>query len=119
MTELAPEMTFEEDRLRNIGPATIRPRRELARRVSGGIEVTLYWSPHDNSTSIEVWQSATERTLHCAVAREAALDAFHHPFAYLRSDEQTSAGAVRVESDGVLFFPVIGVDPNEGASRDE
>ena len=62
MTELAPEMTFEEDRLRNIGPATIRPRRELARRVSGGIEVTLYWSPHDNSTSIEVWQSAIERS---------------------------------------------------------
>jgi len=117
--ELSAETILEEDAPGDTWPGIIRPRRELARRMSGGIEVTLYWSAHDNNTSIEVWQSATERTLHCAVAREAALDAFHHPFAYLRSDEQTSAGAARVESDGVLFFPVIGVDPNEGASRDE
>jgi hypothetical protein len=35
-------------------------RRELARRVSSGIEVTLYWSVPDNSTSMEVWQPSTE-----------------------------------------------------------
>ena len=64
--------------------ATIRhPRRELARRVSGGIEVTLYWSARDNSTSIEVWQPASEERLAFFVAGEHALDAFYHPFAHL------------------------------------
>ena len=77
------EMTLEEEVLRNIWPASVRPRRELAHRVSGGIEVTLYWSPHDNSTSVEVWQSASEELLKFTVAREEALEAFYHPFAHL------------------------------------
>jgi hypothetical protein len=58
------------------------PRRELARRLSGGLEVTLYWSAHDDSTSIEVRQP-DEEPLTFAIARERALDAFYHPFAYL------------------------------------
>jgi hypothetical protein len=58
-------------------------RRELARRLNGGIEVALYWNPHDDSTSIEVWQPATEETLIFAVARDRALDAFYHPFSHL------------------------------------
>ena len=64
-------------------PAICHPRRELARRVSGGIEVTLYWCAADNSTSIELRQRASEERLVFAVAREHALDAFHHPFAHL------------------------------------
>ncbi len=59
----------------------VQPRRELARRVSGGIEIALYWSAHDNSTSVEVRQR--DETLLFAVARERALDAFYHPFAHL------------------------------------
>jgi hypothetical protein len=59
------------------------PRRELAYRVSGGIEVTLYWSADDNSTSVEVWQPGSGETLLFAVARECALEAFYHPFAHL------------------------------------
>ena len=59
------------------------PRQELARRVSGGIEVTLYWSAHDNSTSVEIWQPESEETLTFAVGGEEALDAFYHPFAHL------------------------------------
>ena len=73
MTELATETTEE----------MIHPRLELDHRAGGGIEVTLYWSAHDNSTSIEVWQSASEETLVFDVAPEQALDAFHHPFAHL------------------------------------
>lgn len=57
-------------------------RRELAHRVSGGMEVTLYWSASDNSTHIEVWQPSTDESLAFAVAREQALDAFYHPFAH-------------------------------------
>ena len=59
------------------------PRRELARRVSSGIEVTLYWSAVDNSTFIEVWQPASEETFAYPVAGDRALDAFYHPFAHL------------------------------------
>ncbi len=72
--------------------ATIcHPRRELARRVTGGIQVTLFWSAHDNSTSIEVRQSASEETLDFAVARERALDAFYHPFAHLPWPDELTA----------------------------
>ena len=63
--------------------ATIQRRRELARRISGGIEITLYWSAHDDSTSVEVSQPSSGETLLFTVARESALDAFYHPFAHL------------------------------------
>jgi hypothetical protein len=59
------------------------PRRELARRVSNGIEVTLYWWVLDNSTSIEVSEAASNETFAYVVDRERALDAFYHPFAHL------------------------------------
>jgi hypothetical protein len=73
MDKLAPDTTIE----------TLHPRVELARRAGGGIEVTLYWSANDNSTSIEVWHAASEETLVFGVDRERALDAFYHPFAHL------------------------------------
>lgn len=63
--------------------ALLEPLRELAHRVSGGVEVTLYWSADDNRTSIEVWQHETNETLAFHVPREHALDAFYHPFAHL------------------------------------
>jgi hypothetical protein len=69
----------------HVGESSIQPRRELARRVSGGIEVSLYWSPFDNATTVEVWQPASEETLVFAVAPERALEAFYHPFAELAS----------------------------------
>ena len=56
--------------------------RELAHRVSGGIEVTLYWNADDDSTSVEVFQEATVVTLRLSVPRDRALDAFYHPFAH-------------------------------------
>jgi hypothetical protein len=61
----------------------VEPRRELARRVNGGIEVVLYWSPLDNSTTVEVRQATSEETLVFAVPAERALEAFYHPFAQL------------------------------------
>ena len=59
------------------------PRRELARRVTGGVEVTLYWSPHDNSTMVEVWQPASGELFVFDIAPERALEAYYHPFAEL------------------------------------
>jgi hypothetical protein len=66
-----------------VGEPPVHPRRELARRVCGGIEVTLYWSPLDNSTTVEIWQAASEETFVFAVAPERALEAYYHPFAQL------------------------------------
>jgi len=66
-----------------VGEPLVQLRRELAHRVSGGIEVALYWSPLDNSTTVEVWDSACDETLVFAVPPERALEAFHHPFAQL------------------------------------
>jgi hypothetical protein len=60
-------------------------QREFAHRVSGGLEVTLYSNADDKSTSIEVFDAATEVTHHFTVARERALDAFYHPFAHLQT----------------------------------
>jgi hypothetical protein len=57
--------------------------RELAHRISGGIEVTLYWCVEEDSIHIEVRQPATEESIHFPVSRERALDAFHHPFAHV------------------------------------
>jgi hypothetical protein len=62
---------------------TFQPRRELARRVSGGMEIALYWWAADNSTSIEVRHPDSGETLAFAVPPERALDAFYHPFAHL------------------------------------
>jgi hypothetical protein len=66
-----------------IGELFVQTRRELARRASGGIEVTLYWSPLDNGTTVEVWDAASEETIVFAVPPERALEAFYHPFAQL------------------------------------
>lgn len=76
------------------------PQRELAHRVSGGIEVTLYWNADDNTTSVEIFHKTTEQTLHFAVPREHALDAFYHPFVHLetRSDEAALVTDDRVVS---------------------
>lgn len=57
-------------------------QRELAHRVSGGIEVTLYWNVDDNTTSVEVFQRSTGVILALGVPGERALEAFYHPFAH-------------------------------------
>jgi hypothetical protein len=60
-----------------------RGLHELAYRVSGGMEIRLYWDADEDSTSIEVWQPASGQLLLLDVPRERALEAFYHPFAEL------------------------------------
>jgi hypothetical protein len=68
------------------------PRRELAFRTSGGLEITLYWDAEEETTSVEVYQPATQETIAFTVPDEHALDAFHHPFAHLaRTNNQLAA----------------------------
>jgi hypothetical protein len=65
-----------------MGCTTRSPRRELAQRVSGGIEVTLYWSSGEGTT-VEVRHAVTEERIAFPVAPRRALDAYYHPFAHL------------------------------------
>ena len=58
-------------------------RHELASRVNGDLEITLFWDRHDNSTSIDLRHSAIDETISFNVPPDHALDAFHHPFAHL------------------------------------
>jgi hypothetical protein len=60
-------------------------RHELARRITGGLEITLCWDSRDNNTSIHLHHAATEQTISFRVPPGRALDAFHHPFAHLRN----------------------------------
>jgi len=58
-------------------------RRELAKRVNGGVEITLFWDRRDNSTSIDIRHASTDETISFRVPHGRALDAFRHPFAHL------------------------------------
>jgi hypothetical protein len=58
-------------------------RQELARRVSGGLEVTLFRDTRENITSIELRHAAIKEPISFRVPPDRALDAFHHPFVYL------------------------------------
>ena len=68
----------------NIATLTETTRRELARRVSGGLEIALFWDKRDNSTSIDLHHDAVDETISFRVPSDKALDAFNHPFVHLR-----------------------------------
>ena len=63
--------------------ATGNIEQELARRVSGGLEVTLFRNTGERSTSIELRHTAIKEPIRFRVPTDRALDAFHHPFVYL------------------------------------
>ena len=69
--------------------ATKTHRRELAHRESAGIAVSLFWSQDGKSITVEVVDLRTDEYFALDVAPELALDAFHHPFAYLAEVEST------------------------------
>jgi hypothetical protein len=66
---------------------TDKPFEELAYRESDGIEVSLLWTPADDSVSVLVTDARSDDAFEIAVAPEAALDAFEHPFAYAAAAE--------------------------------
>ena len=66
-------------------------RHELAHRVGGGLEITLYWRRFENSIGVEIYDTAAEETTAFPVPAERALDAFHHPFAYMAELDAVAA----------------------------
>jgi hypothetical protein len=61
--------------------------KELAYRSQNGLEVTLLWDPRSNAVSVEVIDQLGDSPFRLSVAGDLALDAFHHPYAYLQSQE--------------------------------
>jgi hypothetical protein len=57
-------------------------RRELAHRSADGVEVTLLWNPVSDTVSVQVIEHDTEACFELPVARDQALNAFTHPYAY-------------------------------------
>lgn len=69
-------------------------RRELAHRISDGIEVTLYWSKPSDRITIAVVDSRSDDALEFEVDAGDALNAFNHPYAYaaaLHPDGRTAS----------------------------
>ena len=63
--------------------------RELARRVSGTVEVLLLWRPEIDRVEVSVRDLAGGAGFHVEVAPGNAIDAFHHPFAYAARRESS------------------------------
>jgi len=66
--------------------STAAETRELAARRSGGVHVLLLWHPLEDALTVSVEDSRTGDRFQVAVARDRALDAFHHPFAYAAAE---------------------------------
>jgi hypothetical protein len=69
--------------------------RELAHRVTDGIEVSLRWDPAADRVSVQVLDAKTDEAFEIDVRPdERALDVFHHPYAYaaLRRTQSRSTG---------------------------
>jgi hypothetical protein len=60
---------------------------ELAYRNQNGLEVTLLWDRRLNAVSVEVVDQLDDNAFRIAVDSHLALNAFHHPYAYLQSQE--------------------------------
>jgi hypothetical protein len=61
---------------------TISERTELAHRVSGGIDVYLFWDEHTSRVTVGVVDARGDEGFEFEVDGRQALDAFNHPYAY-------------------------------------
>jgi hypothetical protein len=57
-------------------------RRELARRSSAGVDVTLYWHPTLDELTVSVRDERQGAYFEIRPQRYLALDVYHHPYAY-------------------------------------
>ena len=61
--------------------------KELAYRNQNGLEVTLLWDQPSNEVLVEVIDHLDDSSFCFQIDGDLALDAFHHPYAYVQSDE--------------------------------
>jgi hypothetical protein len=67
--------------------------RELDHRRSDGIDVRLLWNSWTNRVSVAVEDHRSDETFVLDVPAAEAREAFKHPFAYIRRDEDDWAMA--------------------------
>ena len=60
------------------------PARELAQRLTSGVEIVLLWHPGIDSLELVVHDPATGVDCQAEIAPEDAIDAFYHPYATRR-----------------------------------
>jgi len=65
------------------------PIRELARRLSGTVEVLLLWHPDIERVELSVHDLTTGAGFQFEVAPANAIDAFNHPYAYAARPESS------------------------------
>jgi hypothetical protein len=65
------------------GPPLTTPARELARRLSAADEVLLLWHPDTNRVELSIRDVASGADVRIEIAPGDAIDAFHHPYAYV------------------------------------
>ena len=58
--------------------------RELAHRVTNGVEVTLLWNEVDGTLRVVVIDMMAWTAFEVPAPSESALDVFYHPYAYAR-----------------------------------
>jgi hypothetical protein len=58
------------------------PRRELAHRVTDGLEVQLLWRASDDTVAVVVNPPRTGASFEFSVEPDHALNAFRHPYLY-------------------------------------
>jgi hypothetical protein len=62
--------------------ATAAHLRELDRRMTGGVEVTLLWNRLENAVIVSMSDTAHRMQLQFGVEPSTARDAFNHPYPY-------------------------------------
>ena len=62
--------------------ATQQPYRELAYRVSEGVEIVLFWHEVSDELTVTVSDERTGAYFELAAAPDQALDVFDHPYAH-------------------------------------
>lgn len=58
--------------------------KELARRASDGVVVSLLWRRADDRLTVVVEDEATGEKVTVPARRDNALDVFQHPYAYVK-----------------------------------
>jgi hypothetical protein len=64
--------------------ATVRHIRELAHRMTDGVEVSLLWNQGDDSLRVVVVDARAGTAFEVHAPSDNALDVFYHPYAYAR-----------------------------------
>ncbi len=96
----APFLDTDEGQLPWTGDRMSTSVRELAQRVSGTDEVLLLWDPESERVGLLVRDVASGAGFHIEVEPGRALDAFHHPYAYVARRENSDR-VVRAVAAGV------------------